>query len=294
MTQLTNQGVVIQMQDYSIHDGDGVRTTLFLAGCKLRCQWCANPESWTQQQKLVFYRHKCIGCMKCAQACPQKLMPCEMLRPNKKCMVCGACVHVCTQKASVDDVMKKIERDALFFRYTGGGITFSGGEPFLQHNFIRALLVKLEELGIESWVETCGFFDFEAVKDILPKFSHIFLDIKHMDRQKHIHFTGCDNKIILDNAKKIYALGIPITIRIPTMVEVNLDDENLKNTAIFMQEHLPNADIELLPYHELGKAKYISLGMEDKFVAFTTPTQEQMNHGYEIFENHGIQIVEYR
>ncbi|WP_352399253.1 glycyl-radical enzyme activating protein [Anaerotignum sp.] len=301
MNQYTNQGVIIQMQDYSIHDGDGVRTTLFLAGCNLRCQWCANPESWTKKQKLIFYRHKCIGCMKCTLACPQKLVPCEMNRPNEHCLVCGACVNVCTKKAldlacmkkSVDDVMKKIERDALFFRYTGGGVTFSGGEPFLQHEFMAALLIKLEELGVESWVETCGYFDFEVVKEILPKFGHVFLDIKHMNKEKHKQFTGCDNKIILENAKKIYALGIPITIRIPAIVEVNLDDANLNNTADFMQKHLPNANIELLPYHELGKAKYISLGIKDKFVSFTTPSQEQMNHAYKIFRNHGIEVVTY-
>ncbi len=302
MEECSNTGIVIQMQDYSIHDGDGVRTTIFLAGCKLRCQWCANPESWTPKSKLVFYRHKCIGCMKCAQACPQNLIPCNMERPNDACTTCGKCVEVCAQKAldiaciekSAAELVKKLERDALFFRYSGGGVTFSGGEPFLQHKFLRVLLKRLEELGIDSWVETCGYFDFEAVQDLIPKFSHFFLDLKHMDSAKHKEFTGCGNEKILENAIKIYATGVPMTIRIPTIVEVNLDDNNLEKTAQFMKNNLPTATIELLPYHELGKAKYISLGMEDKFVKFTTPTEEEISHAYDIFKAYGIEIVEYK
>ncbi|WP_304508621.1 glycyl-radical enzyme activating protein [Anaerotignum sp.] len=302
MGECSNTGVVIQMQDYSIHDGDGVRTTIFLAGCKLRCQWCANPESWTPKRKLVYYKHKCTNCMKCSLACPMNLVPCKMERPNDVCITCGKCVDVCPQKAldiacvekNSEDLLKKIERDALFFRFTGGGVTFSGGEPFLQHKFMRVLLDRFEELGIDSWVETCGYFDFESVKDLLPKFSHIFMDIKHMDSKKHKEFTGCGNELILENAKKIYATGVPMTIRIPTIAEVNLDDKNLEQTAQFINKNLPTADVELLPYHELGKAKYISLGIEDKFVKFTTPTVEQLNHASEIFKNHGIEIVEYR
>ncbi len=302
MGECSNSGIVIQMQDYSIHDGDGVRTTIFLAGCKLRCQWCANPESWTAKSKMVFYRHKCIGCMKCASVCPMKLIPCKMDRPNEVCTACGKCVEVCAQRAldiactakSVDALVKKIERDALFFRYSGGGVTFSGGEPFLQHQFMRALLHRFEELGVDSWVETCGYFDFEAIQDLLPKFSHVFLDLKHMDSVKHKEFTGCGNKLILDNAKKIYATGVPMTIRIPTIVEVNLSDDNIVKTAQFIRKNLPKANVELLPYHELGKAKYISLGIDDKFINFTTPTTDQIGHAYDIFKNMGIEIIEYR
>lgn len=302
MEECSNTGIVIQMQDYSIHDGDGVRTTIFLAGCKLRCQWCANPESWTTKSKLVFYRHKCIGCMKCATACPANLIPCKMERPNDTCTACGKCVEVCTQKAldiactekSADTLVKKIERDALFFRYSGGGVTFSGGEPFLQHKFMSVLLGRFEELGIDSWVETCGHFDFEAVQDLIPKFSHVFLDIKHMDCENHKKFTGCGNELILENAKKIYATGVPMTIRIPAIVEVNLDDDNIEKTAQFIRKYLPTANIELLPYHELGKAKYISLGIQDEFFPFTTPTSAQINHAYDILKSNGIEIIEYR
>lgn len=302
MGECSNTGIVIQMQDYSIHDGDGVRTTIFLAGCNLRCQWCANPESWTTKSKLVFYRHKCVGCMKCANVCPMNLVPCNMERPNDICTACGKCVAVCAQKAldiacnekSVDILVKKIERDALFFRYSGGGVTFSGGEPFLQHKFMRVLLNGFEELGIDSWVETCGHFDFKAVQDLLPKFSHIFFDLKHMDSEKHKEFTGCGNEIILENAIKVYQTGVPMTIRIPTIVEVNLSDDNIEKTAQFIKENLPKANVELLPYHGLGKAKYISLGIEEKFIDFTTPTVTQIQHAYEIFKKNGIDVIEYR
>lgn len=290
------------MQDYSINDGAGVRTTIFLPGCPLRCKWCANPETWTSERKLVFYKHKCVDCGRCKNACPNGLNPTHMKRPNKECKTCGKCVDVCLNRSldivctskDSQEVVDYVRKSEIFFRYTGGGVTFSGGEPFLQTEFLRTLVSKFSRLGIDMWVETCGYFEFDNVKDIIAELSHVFLDLKHMDSDKHKEYTGVGNEKILKNAKKIAKMGIPITVRIPSISGVNLTEENIKNTAKFMKENMEGATIELLPYHELGKAKYTSLGMEDKYNKFITPTEDELNNAYEIFKNHGITIEEYK
>ncbi|WP_119308865.1 glycyl-radical enzyme activating protein [Cohaesibacter haloalkalitolerans] len=290
-------GTVLQMQDYSIHDGDGVRTTIFLAGCGLRCQWCANPESWTQHRKLAYHAHKCRGCQSCRTVCPEGLDPAAGDFDATRCTFCGDCVAACPEKAlqlaceqmDADAIMEQIRRDEIFFRHSGGGVTFSGGEPFVQHQFLRSLMAGCERLGVSVWVETCGFFKWEACQDLMAGIDHIFFDIKHMDSESHRRFTGQGNETILDNAKRIHASGVPMTIRIPLIAEVNLEENNLEATARFMRDHLPGSRIELLPYHELGKAKYSAFRMADSFHSFTTPTEAQTAVAYSIFDRYQIE-----
>ncbi|WP_319567396.1 glycyl-radical enzyme activating protein [Cohaesibacter marisflavi] len=294
--ELGKSGVILQMQDYSIHDGEGVRTTVFLAGCGLRCQWCANPESWTQHKKLAYHAHKCQGCHTCRTVCPEGLDPASEGFDLARCTFCGDCVDACPEKAlqlaceamDADAVLDQIRRDEIFFRHSGGGVTFSGGEPFVQHQFLRCLMAGCEKLGVSVWVESCGFFKWDQCSDLMAGIDHIFFDIKHMDSETHRKFTGLGNETILENAKRICAAGVPMTVRIPLITEVNLDGRNLTATARFMQEHLPGSLIELLPYHELGKAKYSAFRMQDDFHAFTTPTAAQIEAAYSIFEHHSI------
>jgi pyruvate formate lyase activating enzyme len=292
-----DQGTVVQLQDYSIHDGAGVRTTLFLAGCGLRCQWCANPESWTRKTKLAYYQHKCRACLSCVAACPHGLDARYIDTNQPSCNQCNLCSKACPNKAlvaacqeiSVDEVYQRIERDELFFRYSGGGVTFSGGEPFLQHQFIRAIINKCAPLGISYWAETCGHFSWQQCRDLLPEFEHIFFDIKQMDSDIHRQYTGVGNQQILANACNIYQLGIPMTVRIPFMPQVNGDQHNLEQTAKFMQQHLPGTPIELLPYHELGKAKYTAFKMQQYAHSFTLPSESQLEQAYAIFKKYGIE-----
>lgn len=302
MLESKDKGVVLQMQDYSINDGDGVRTTIFLPGCPLRCKWCSNPETWTIEKKLIYYKHKCKNCGKCKQKCPYGFDPTTMKRQNEKCSNCTICEEVCINKSlknvcevkDVREIVDLIKRDEIFFRHTGGGVTFSGGEPFEQHEFLRTLVNKLGKNGIDMWVETCGYFDFDKVKDIIQELSHVFLDLKHMDSKKHKELTSVKNELILKNAAKISQMGVPITVRIPSIQGINLTEENVTNTAKFMKEKMKNATIELLPYHELGKEKYISLGIEDKFNNFIKPTDEEITKAYDIFNNYGIKVEEYK
>ncbi len=290
--------IVLQMQNYSIHDGDGVRTTIFLAGCKLRCRWCANPESWTLKPKLVFHQHRCDECNACVQVCSKGIDP-KVREQLVQCDLCGECVSACPSKAldiagknlSVSDVLTKVKKDQLFFRHTGGGVTFSGGEPFLQAEFLNQIVPKLEELGIGMWAESCGLFNLNSVKDILDKFDHLFIDIKHMNSDKHKQVTGHGNERILSNIQDIFAMGVPMTIRIPLIPSVNDDAENLQSTARFMLENLPGVKVEILPYHELGKSKFKSLGMEELWVSYRVPSQVEVDVAYEYFRQAGIQIV---
>ncbi len=289
-------GIVIQAQDYSIHDGDGVRTTIFLAGCGLRCQWCANPESWTKSTKLAFYSHKCQNCWLCLDACPKGLDPRDVAGIDNDCDNCGACVKACPksalkiacQRTSVDSLHQTLKRDELFFRFSGGGVTFSGGEPFLQPRFLEKLMDRCDQLGICYSAETCGLFSFSKAKQILQRCDHIYFDIKHMDSETHKRYTGVGNQQILRNAQRIHQLDIAMTIRIPFIPEVNGDVDNLTKTAIFISERLKGVHIELLPYHELGKAKYEAFKMQSDFHSFTTPDKQQLTRAYELFGRYGV------
>jgi len=215
-----------------------------------------------------------------------------MNRPDPHCTYCGSCTDACPQKAlsiagqetDVDTIMAQLRRDMLFFRYTNGGVTFSGGEPFSQIPFLRSLAEACYDRGITMWAETCGYFSFNESRDILEKLDHVFMDLKHMDSGIHRQYTGVGNEHILENAKNIYQLGIPLTFRIPAIPGVNLTEENILATARFIKQNAPDAAIELLPYHELGKAKYIALGKADNFEAFNTPTAGELKIAHQIFQ----------
>ncbi|MEG0292067.1 MAG: glycyl-radical enzyme activating protein [Anaerovoracaceae bacterium] len=299
MKKEMKKGIILNMQEYSIHDGEGVRTIVFLAGCNLRCKWCANPESWTMATKLIFHREKCIKCGKCAASCLQKLDPTKVATSRKKCRGCFVCANACYTGAldvigrhvDVDDVLDQIKKDLVFYNHTGGGVTFSGGEPFLQYDFLRSLVGAISELGVNMCIETSGDFDFEVVRDIIEKLDYIYFDIKHMDRDKHKEYTGVYNDDILQNAIKVYDIGIPMTVRIPLIKGVNDDKDNLEATAKFINDNMKLVTVQLLPYHELGKGKYIAMGMLEEFTSFETPSKEEVEEAYEIFRNYDINTV---
>lgn len=250
MEGYSKNGNVLQMQSFSVHDGEGIRTTIFLCGCPLRCKWCANPDSWSITESSQ-------------------------------------------RKLCVEEVIKKVKRDEIFYRFSNGGVTFSGGEPTVQKEFLRELSQKISEIGIDMWIETCGEFIWEEVEDIFGYFSHAFMDIKCMDNNLHKAMTGKGNTLILENIKKVYNSGLPITIRIPLIKEVNLSEENLVATAEYIRNYIPNADLELLPYHNLGREKYIACGLDKYIFDFTTPSKEEILWAEKLIENIGVKIISY-
>lgn len=297
-------GSVLQIQGFSVNDGEGIRTVIFLAGCPLRCLWCSNPETWTTAPKIAVYGHKCVQCRTCEQVCPEGLSPPTLHANNKTqhCTACGACVEVCPQGAlgsliqtmTVKDILEQIERDAIFFRASGGGVTFSGGEPTFQLPFLRSLSQGLYDAGISLAIETCGYFDWERARDIFENMHHVFLDMKHMDERIHRDLTGVSNEIILQNAQHIHDTGVSLTIRIPVIPDINGTPENFSATADFLKTKLPHASLELLPYHDLGKEKYEAIGLQGHISNFIIPDEKFMRKAESFFRENGIPLQHFR
>lgn len=239
------KGSVFQTQRWSLHDGEGIRTTIFLGGCSLRCSWCHNPESWNENP-----------------------------------------IH----RVTVKEVMDLIERDAIFYRTSGGGITFSGGEPTRQGEFLKTLVKNAMFLGIDTAIETSGYFNWEEQKETFEMLDSVFVDIKHMDPAVHRKFTGVDNSLILENIMKISDLGKGPIIRIPLISGINDDGDNIEKTGEFILNHLSIEGVEILPYHNLGEYKYRDLGIEIKH-QFFTPTSEKIQEVKEILKKLGVNLV---
>ena len=294
-------GYVMNLQPFSVNDGDGIRTTVFLAGCPLHCAWCANPEGCTQDRKVGWHVRKCIGCGECAKVCPQSI-GIDLNAEREKCIACGKCADVCPQKARVrmvqemdaDEVLKQIQTHRLFYSYSGGGITFSGGEACLQPEFLNYLTEKIYDMGYSMAIETCGVFDFEAVRPSLSRMDLIFMDLKHMDSAAHKRWTGAGNERILENMAKLAQLPAEAVIRIPCIGGVNADEDNIRRSAAFVHRTLPKARMELLPYHEFGKIKYEALGIPYEHPDFLRPSKEEMEHLRNIVREEGVEVADFR
>lgn len=252
-------GYFMEPQNFSVNDGNGIRTIIFFAGCPLRCQWCCNPESWFSPE-----------------AYPEG----------------GRNGYV--RKYSSEQLLELIERQRIFFRFSGGGVTFSGGEATLQAEVLRDLTYRLYDKGIDLALETAGCFEFNAVKDILEKQSLVFIDIKHMDSGRHREYTGVGNEKILENASRLSELGVPVVVRIPVIEGVNSDAENIRRTAQFVKDNVPEPQIELLPYHSFGDSKYEALGLPKPLREFEAPSSERLGELYGIIEAEGVELISYK
>jgi len=298
-------GMVSQIQGFCVNDGEGSRTNIFLSGCPLRCKWCANPETWTPEPKLTVVKEKCTGCGRCFEVCPQKaaLNPIDSeVFVTEACNACGKCVDACPASArkvlgsfmSVREVVDRVKKDVIYFRQSGGGVTFSGGEPTFQKSFLKAIVEELYELGIDMAIESSGMFSWGDVKDIFDKLDFIFVDLKIFDSGKHRKYTGAGNEVILENIKKIGRLGKPVVVRIPLMKDVNDDDGNIVRTAEFVKANIPGGRIEVLPYHNYGAYKYDALGMKEHKTLFETPSQERVKEIEDMIRQNGVEVADYK
>lgn len=269
-------GVVTNIQTYSLHDGPGIRTLVFLKGCPLRCKWCCNPECMSPQLEVEFYKSKCVRCGTCLEICKRNAINPDLelesgFKVNKDlCNECGDCVKACPVEAlkfagkivSVDEVFNKVKKDRPFYLTSRGGLTISGGEPLYQIQFTRLLLKRAYEDGINTAIETCGNVPWQYYKKVLPYLDTVLYDVKHLDPEKHRQGTGVSNSLILSNLKKLSSNAVPIIIRLPLIPQFNLDRNNILNTVRLVSDLQNVIEVNLLPFHQLGKDKYLRLGID--------------------------------
>ncbi len=280
--------MIFNIQKCSVHDGDGLRTLVFFKGCPLGCKWCANPESQSFQQEIMESSAKCIGCMRCVKECPEKAVVLTEAGPTidrKSCVKCFHCTEICyagakyvTGKAyTVEELFKEIEKDRMFYSMSSGGVTFSGGEPLVQAEFLTQIAKKCHEEGIHVMLESCGYAEYEKFKTVLPFIDAMFMDLKHIDTEIHRRLTGRGNQLILDNIRKISEFGVPITIRTPIIPGYNDEKLNITGIAEFIKA-IPNVrEYELLAYHNLGESKYKALGRGYALHDVRPPSEEEMD-----------------
>lgn len=264
-------GLIFDIQRFSIHDGPGIRTTVFLKGCPVSCLWCHNPESRSAAPQIAFYKSKCIGCGRCASACPHGAILETVTRLDRSlCRVCGACAEKCPTEAlqlvgrrvTVDEVVDAVMRDEPFYRTSGGGVTLSGGEPLHQTEFCVELLRACREKGLHTCVDTTGYGTWEKLA-ALAELTNLFLyDIKAVDMGKHERLCGVGNQVILENARKLVDSGAAVIFRAPLVPGLNDSPEDLRALAEFVLSLPGDQRLELMPYHSIGAGKYEALGME--------------------------------
>ena len=292
---------LMQVQPFSVNDGEGIRTTIFMAGCPLRCRWCSNPEGFEQKERIGWYRRKCISCGACLRVCPMGI-GIDLNEERENCSACGACTTVCPENArtylvrcaSEEDVLRRIQKHRLFYAYSGGGVTFSGGEATMQQAALNYLTEKIYDMGYSMDIETCGYFRFEDARDALSRMDLIFIDLKHMDPQMDLQQTGVSNALILENIARLNALPADVVVRIPVIGGFNDSETNIRQSAAFVRNKIAKARIELLPLHKLGMLKYEALGLDHHYDDFSVPSPEQMDRLKQIVREEGVELTDYK
>jgi len=294
-----NAGVIFDLQRYSIHDGPGIRTLVFMKGCPLRCLWCDNPESQNLDNEIIYIETNCIKCGRCVVACRTGAISPSTLRiTNKMCTNCWACSQICPADArrvagrqvTVHQVLGEIEKDRLFYRASGGGVTVGGGEPTMQCEFVTSLLTECQRRNIHTAIETCGYARWSRLERILQHLDLVLFDIKSMDPEEHVRLTGVSNEPVLRNARRIASYAIPVIIRVPIIPGYTDSQSNIESIAKFATGLRTVTQIELLPYHQLGERKYEWLGREYPLRRVEPPTQEHMESLGEIIMQHGLSV----
>ena len=292
-------GIITNIQKYSIHDGPGIRTTIFFKGCPLSCLWCHNPEGISFREEKVYYPNRCIGCGDCIKICPSaaiKIGATGMETDKNICILCGKCADICPARAmeilgyhmTLAQVMDSVLKDLPFYEASGGGVTLSGGEPAAQKDFALAILAECKKQDIHTALDTSGCVPWESLAELVP-FTDLFLyDIKHLDDEVHHKYTGESNKLILENLNRLVALikDTPkkIWLRMPVMPGINDDEEHMRRVGFLMKE-LGLQDIYLLPYHNIAKGKYERLGFEYRLNDLDQPGEEHIGRLQFIIHN---------
>jgi pyruvate formate lyase activating enzyme len=296
----SDRAVVFNIQRFSIHDGPGIRTTVFFKGCPLRCDWCSNPESQDPIPQLMTRDIQCVACGKCAEVCPEKAI---FLNPGgsrqvcwDKCNRCFRCVDACLygsltvmgRMAGVDEIIREVERDRLFYQNSGGGVTLSGGEPLSRPQFVLQLLGRLKEKDLHTALDTCGFAPEEVVTAVFPHADLVLYDIKQLNDEKHMNSTGVSNRSILANAR-LACSRARTWFRVPLIEGYNDDPEDVRALADMAKE-MGAEKISFLPYHEGGMTKRRQIGKDPSSPATRPPSEEQIQKLKKIVEDRGVAV----
>ena len=301
MNSKTVRGRVFEIERFAINDGPGIRTLVFLKGCSLRCLWCSNPESQNRLPQLVYYKKKCLGCGNCVAACEREALSLTRGGIEIKrdlCKRCGECVSKCNAQAIVllgnemtaEEVLSEVLKDEPFYRRSGGGVTFSGGEPLEQSDFLLSTAMLCRENYIHTAVETCGSVAWEVFEKVMPAIGLFLYDIKEMDPERHTDYTVLSNDLILENFVRLAGIGKQIVVRIPVVPGHNDRDDNFEKIIYFLKENVPGARVDLLAYHRLGKTKYERLGLRYVLEAVDPPPPSRMKELESRFTCAGFEV----
>ena len=307
-----NQPLIFDIRRYSINDGPGIRITIFMKGCPLKCKWCHNPESQSPKVQKLYTASKCIGAQDCIEICPENaltLTPNGIVTDGDKCTLCGLCAKACPTKAiemsgklyNVEELLKIIEKERVHIDQSGGGVTFSGGEPLMHLEFLIKMLQECGKRGLHRAVDTCGFVDTKTLLEVAKETDLFLYDLKLMNPEKHKYWTGVNNQLILKNLKLLAEIGANINIRIPFIKNVNTNEDEVRKMAEFVAGlTFKRCDLEiaspkkpminLLPYHNIASGKYKKLEIPYNEGEMAEPAKEEINRAVEIFEKYSLEV----
>jgi pyruvate formate lyase activating enzyme len=302
MSATTTSAVIFDIERYATKDGPGIRTVIFLKGCNLRGQWCQNPESQCMRPQIMYYINLCQGCGRCLDLCPNQAIRRDdmfgLVTDPELCTACGLCAEQCYVEArklmgsrmTVAEIMEEIRKDQPYYESSGGGITFSGGEPLLYPDFVREVARQCQEEGIHTAIETAGHVAWEVFEQVLPYLNLVFFDIKHLDPECHKRYTGVTNERILRNLQQLSEVFAPIIIRVPVIPGCNDSIDVQQRIYEFVKGLRGVERVELLPYHRLGSSKYKGLGREYPFAGVDSLKKDEIAHLVKLGQTLGVPV----
>jgi len=294
-------GLIFDIKRFAVHDGPGIRTTVFVKGCPLRCLWCHNPESWKREPEILFYEQHCIGCGKCFEVCPSGALRSQdgkRVYDRNRCQHCYACVEVCYADATVkcgrevtvEDVMAEVEKDRPFYENSDGGMTVSGGEPMIQEVFVFSLMQHAKEMGIHTALDTSGYVRWEVLERFLEVTDLFLYDLKLVDETRHRAYTGVSNRRILDNLRGLSSADVPLMVRMPIVPEYTDEEADIEAAGRFLSSlDGDRIRVQLLPYHRLAQSKYERLEARYPLEDVQAPPKERMERLRDILSGYDLE-----